>query len=84
MILASFLTEELEDMPIEPRLELLTAREKEILQLISNGDSSKIIAAQLNISEETVTTHRKNLIQKFNVKNSAELIKMAMRYHQIN
>ncbi len=57
----------------------ITNREKEVLQLIGNGDSSKIIADKLNISETTAITHRKNLIQKLNVKNTAELIKEAVK-----
>lgn len=62
----------------------LTPREKEILQLISNGDSSKVIADKLNISRETVVSHRKNLIQKFSVKNSVELVKIALLQKLIN
>lgn len=57
----------------------LTNREKEVLQLIGNGDSSKIIADKLHISETTAITHRKNLIQKLQVKNTAELIKEAVK-----
>ena len=57
----------------------VTNREKEVLQLIGNGDSSKIIADKLNISETTAITHRKNLIQKLHVKNTAELIKEAVK-----
>lgn len=57
----------------------ITNREKEVLQLIGNGDSSKIIADKLNISETTAISHRKNLIQKLHVKNTAELIKEAVK-----
>ena len=56
----------------------ITCREKEVLQLLSNGDSSKIIADKLHISETTAITHRKNLIQKLRVKNTAHLIKIAV------
>ncbi|SEW51342.1 response regulator transcription factor [Chitinophaga arvensicola] len=55
----------------------LTRREKEILHLISDGKTTPDIAAQLNLSPLTVETHRKNLIQKFQVKNMAALIKIA-------
>ena len=53
----------------------ITSREKQVFIFLSKGFSAKMIADTLNISENTVITHRKNLIQKLNVKNSAELIK---------
>lgn len=53
----------------------ITSREKQIFQFLSTGYSAKMIADKLCISETTVITHRKNLIQKLQVKNSAELIK---------
>ncbi|HEA19869.1 MAG TPA: LuxR family transcriptional regulator [Pricia antarctica] len=58
-------------------LQNLSKRQREILQLISDGYTSKEIAALLNISNHTVLTHRKNLIEKFKVKNTAQLIKKA-------
>lgn len=59
--------------------DIITIREKEVLQLLSDGDSSKIIADKLHISETTAITHRKNLIQKLKVKNTAHLIKIAVQ-----
>lgn len=56
----------------------LTAREKEILILVSKGATTANIAAQLFISAQTVETHRRNLMQKFEVGNAAALIKKAM------
>ena len=58
----------------------ISTREKEVLGLIANGLSSKEIAAQLFISNHTAITHRKNLIQKFKVKNTAHLIKISTEY----
>lgn len=55
----------------------LTRREKQILSLIAEGKTSQTIANDLFLSPLTVDTHRKNLIQKFEVKNVAELIKVA-------
>ena len=52
----------------------LTKREREILTLISKGNTSETIAKELAISITTVNTHRQNLIKKFNVKNTAALI----------
>lgn len=62
----------------------ITLREKEVLQLVGNGFSSKIIADRLNISETTAISHRKNLIQKFKVSNTAELIKEAVKAKYID
>jgi DNA-binding NarL/FixJ family response regulator len=53
----------------------ITSRERQVFKFLSKGYSAKMIAESLNISENTVITHRKNLIHKLNVKNSAELIK---------
>lgn len=58
----------------------LTLREKEVLKLVSNGLSNKLIADELSISQRTVETHRNNLIKKFDVFNTAELIKKAGEY----
>lgn len=55
----------------------LTKREKEILRMISQGKTSIEIGKELFVSPLTVETHRRNLMQKFNVKNVAELIKIA-------
>ncbi len=57
----------------------VSPRESEILELLSEGKIAKEIASLLNISLNTVITHRKNLITKFNVHNTAELIKVATR-----
>jgi DNA-binding NarL/FixJ family response regulator len=55
----------------------LTKREIEIVKQISNGHTSQQIATNLFISLSTVETHRKNIIQKLDTKNVAELIKFA-------
>lgn len=57
----------------------LSPREREVLLLIADGKESKVIANDLNISKETVSTHRKNLLAKTNARNSAELVKKAIR-----
>lgn len=54
-------------------------REKQVLKLIACGLSSRQIAKKLYISRHTVISHRKNLIKKFKVKNTAELIKEASK-----
>jgi DNA-binding CsgD family transcriptional regulator len=55
----------------------ISQRESEILEMIGEGQIAKEIASKLNISPNTVITHRKNLISKFNVRNTAQLIKKA-------
>jgi DNA-binding CsgD family transcriptional regulator len=57
----------------------LTKREKEILKLIAEGLSSQEIADKLFISLRTVETHRLNLNQKLDVKNTAGLVKEAIK-----
>jgi DNA-binding NarL/FixJ family response regulator len=57
----------------------LTKREKEILKLIADGLSSQEIANKLFISLRTVETHRLNLNQKLDVKNTAGLVKEALK-----
>jgi two-component system, NarL family, response regulator NreC len=52
----------------------LTAKEREVLSLVSSGLTTKEIAVQLHISHHTVESHRKNLLRKCRAKNSAELI----------
>jgi DNA-binding CsgD family transcriptional regulator len=59
----------------------ITTREKEVFRYLSEGQSAKMIADILSISEATVITHRKNLIQKLSVKNSAELIKKGFEFN---
>ena len=59
-------------------LPTLTRREKQILQLISNEMTTHEIADELHISLNTVESHRKNLLSKFDVRNSIGLVKKAM------
>jgi two-component system, NarL family, nitrate/nitrite response regulator NarL len=65
------------DMPV------LSSREKEVLQLISDGYTSPQIASKLFISLHTVDSHRKNLLTKFDVNNTAGLIKLAAKYNMV-
>jgi len=59
--------------------EVLTPREREVLQLIAEGNSSKKIAAALFISPKTVETHRTHIMDKLNIHNRSGLIKYAIR-----
>ena len=60
-------------------VEILTNRESEILQLISEGNSTKKIAGVLFISPKTVESHRANIMEKLNIHNIPELTKYAIR-----
>jgi len=55
-------------------LPFLTAKEKQIIKFLMDGYSSKQIAAQLAVSPRTIDTHRANILGKFNLKNTSELI----------
>ncbi|MBN2374129.1 response regulator transcription factor [bacterium] len=57
----------------------LTSKEKEILQLIAEGYSSREIAGLLNTSMKTVDTHRNNIMKKLNLHRKSELIKYAIQ-----
>jgi len=59
------------------QIPVITRREKEVLMLIAKGLTNKEIADKLFISTTTVDTHRKNLLAKFQVKNTASLISLA-------
>ena len=60
---------------------IITPREKEVLRLIGHGYSSREIAAKLFVSAHTVIKHRKNIIAKFKVKNTAQLIREASKLY---
>jgi two-component system response regulator NreC len=64
---------------IEDSYDLLTVREREILQLIAEGRSNKEVAATLNLSVYTVETHRSNVMSKLNLHSIPELILYAVR-----
>ncbi|HKD71715.1 MAG TPA: response regulator transcription factor [Candidatus Acidoferrum sp.] len=63
----------------EDAYDLLTPREREVLQLIAEGKSNKDIANLLNLSVYTVESHRANLMEKLNVRGLPELILYAVR-----
>jgi len=69
----------LDDMGAEDSYELLTTREREVLQLVAEGQSNKEVANLLNLSLYTVETHRTHILQKLNLHSVPELILYAVR-----
>ena len=69
----------LEDMGADDSYELLTTREREVLQLVAEGQSNKDVANLLNLSLYTVETHRTHILQKLNLHSVPELILYAVR-----
>jgi RNA polymerase sigma factor (sigma-70 family) len=78
MLLENYMSQ-IRDRDLEDSYELLTPREREILQLIAEGKSNKEMAASLEISLYTVETHRGNLMEKLNLHSVPELILYAVR-----
>jgi DNA-binding NarL/FixJ family response regulator len=64
-------------------LPVLTKREKQILELIAEGHTNHEIADALFLNVTTIDSHRKNMLTKFNAKNTAALIKIAVSNHLI-
>jgi two-component system, NarL family, response regulator NreC len=65
-------------------LEVLTSREREILQLVAEGKTSQEIAERLSISSKTVDTYRSRLMRKIGVEDMAGLIKFAIQHGVIS
>ncbi len=63
----------------KPEAAVVTRREKEVLELIAEGYTNAEIADRLFVSVSTIDTHRKNLLEKFNVRNTASLVRIAMQ-----
>jgi DNA-binding NarL/FixJ family response regulator len=57
----------------------LTTREQQVLQLVAEGHSSKVIAGRLNVAVATVETHRRQIMDKLSIRSIAELTKYAIR-----
>ncbi len=62
----------------------LTKREYEVLQLVVEGNTSKVMAEKLCLSPRTVDHHRSKLLKKFNLRNSADLVNFAVRNGFVN
>lgn len=65
------------------KVPVISSREKEVLELIADGYTNPQIASKLFISLHTVDSHRKNLLTKFGINNTASLIKLAAKYNMV-
>ena len=81
---AAALIEDYRQQAKEEPYDRLTAREREILKLIADGNTSRQIADILSISLKTVLGHRAKIMGKLNIHNRTELIKYAMRKGLVN
>ena len=69
---------DLRSRDVDDRYELLTERERQIYQLLAEGNSNKDIAARLSLSLHTVETHRTHIMEKLDVHSAAELVLSAV------
>ena len=67
------------DAEQEPALPMVSCREREIVQLLAEGKSSKEVASFLNLSVSTVETHRSNIMRKLGIHSLSELVLYAIR-----
>jgi DNA-binding NarL/FixJ family response regulator len=81
LVFEDFYKKEKSTLQAEERLKVtdLTKREREVLALVANGKSNKEVADQLFISTKTVDTHKTHILDKLGLKNTAELVKYAIK-----
>jgi DNA-binding NarL/FixJ family response regulator len=63
--------------------ERLTSREREVVQLLAEGNSNKAIASRLDLSVKTVETHRASVMRKLELNSLADIVRFAVRNHII-
>jgi DNA-binding NarL/FixJ family response regulator len=63
----------------DPESELLTVREKQVVQLIAEGNTSKEVARLLHVSVKTAESHRSRIMAKLDIHNTADLVRYAIR-----
>ena len=67
----------------KPQAEKLTARQREVLQLLAEGKSMKEVAGILNVTARTVAFHKYRMMEQLKIKTNAELIQYAIRNHVV-
>jgi two-component system, NarL family, response regulator NreC len=83
-VLSDCFCRNLKDKQIEDRYELLTERERQVYQMLAEGQSNKAVAGRLNLSVHTIETHRIRIMNKLDVHNAAELALSAVRRGLVN
>ena len=78
-ILVEEYVRQLQERGLSDSYDLLTEREKQVLQLLAEGKSNKEVALVLDVSLSTAETHRSNLMQKLNLHSTAEIVLYAVR-----
>ena len=76
IVLNGYLNRRSDDRPVKDRL---TAREREVVQLLAEGRTSKEVAVALNLSVKTAETHRTNVMRKLDLHSVADLVRYAVR-----
>jgi DNA-binding NarL/FixJ family response regulator len=79
MVLAGFLDKDHGARDTAPRLPQLTPREREVIQLLAEGKSSKEVASVLNLSTKTAETHRSNIMRKLGLHSIRDLVLYAIK-----
>lgn len=67
-----------EQVAVKQRVDTLTAREREVIDLVLDGKANKVIARELGISDRTVEIHRSHAMEKLGAKSVAELVKFML------
>ena len=68
---------------IESALDALTARERQVVERVAAGKSSKVIARELEISDKTVQVHRQNAMEKLGVRSAADLARLVTQAERL-
>ncbi len=71
-----------EQEEVEKRIEKLTPRETQVLELVVQGKANKVIAGDLEVSQRTVEIHRARVMEKMQVRSLAQLVRMVMQIQQ--
>lgn len=79
MVLAGFLNQAPRSFKKETSQSALTSREREVIQLLAEGKSTKEVACHLNLSVKTAETHRSNIMRKLGLHSVSELVLYAVR-----
>jgi FixJ family two-component response regulator len=69
---------------IRRRMEQLTPREREVLDLVTQGKANKVIAGDLNVSQRTVEIHRARVMEKMGASSLAHLVRMVIEAERVN